>query len=552
MKGKTGFRAAGGAWREAAGRIPAAFAVAALHALAIWWVDGQGRLAGAEYMPIALEAAVAVAVSALAGLAAEWRGWGCRTRGWLQAAVFGVFAVRVAWGWGEAADAYGMVSRLALAVSALALAAWVLGACRGRAEEAGPRLAVGAAVGGAATLGLWLGCVGIMAVLDTLFKVKSVRVAGWFFSFAAGPAVSLGALTALAWATAQKPFSMPAAWRALLKWVALPVHAAFTAVLLAYFAWCTARWDLPSGKIAPFATVAGLGWVALRLLAAGEPGVTGKYARWGGLAVLPLTALQFAALGIRVEQYGLTPVRCGGYAVAAFTAVFAVAAAVRPAAWVRWGWGWIALAAFAAGASPWSAVDVGVGAQWRRLEAFRARRGAGEEFDMPTRHAIMGAWDASNRFERRGGHWRASREAPAGVDAFREEWGFAWASSWERRRKEEEAKGGTPSRHLAYGLGWDAVSCPPGKTVRKCGVRAANGRIVLRGRPPVSGQDAPDVTDAVMGMWNAAGDFAAPNGVDLGGGRWLLPENLDVYFTEEPDGRRVVSIVYGTAWLFEE
>lgn len=88
-----------------------------------------------------------------------------------------------------------------------------------------------------------------------------------------------------------------------------------------------------------------------------------------------------------------------------------LAAAVRPAILARWGWTWSALVLFVAGASLWNAVDMGIGAQYRRLTAFRVRGEAGEVFDRHARVAIMGAWDENGKstdhslVDLGAGHW---------------------------------------------------------------------------------------------------------------------------------------------------
>lgn len=548
MSGKSGFWREGGALRGALEQYPAAFAVGVLYSVAIWWTDTAFELFGTPYGAMGLEALLAAVLSALAGFVAEGRGWDRGRRWGFQIMVFGVFAMRVTMAWGDRGnpvDEYGVVSRLALCGAALALSAWALGARERRVEEGAQRMAVGAAVGGAAAGGLAVGVVAVLEGISALFHTE------WndaIVRFSSGPAMAAGVLVALAWAASERPFALPVAWRVLLKWVALPVHAVFTAVLLAYFAWCTARWDLPDGEIAGFATAAGLGWMLLNLLGSGEKGALAGYARWDGLAVLPLAALQVVALSIRVEQYGLTPMRYGGYAVAALVAVFAVGAAVRPAGWARWGLGWIALVLLVAGASPWSAVDAGVGAQFRRLEDFRARRDAGERFDAGTRAAIMGTADFTNAYERRSGHYRGNREGRGMLSPadFRAEWGFDWVQPWQRESMDEAGV------WYSYSNIWESQVCPPASTIRKCRVEDQDGHIVF-----LTGESGPDVdiTDAVMEAWEEAWKDRKHSKflpiLDAGGGRWVLVEEVNGRYRDGPEGRQILS-ASGRGWLFTE
>lgn len=554
MSENSRFWKADGLVKALARRASGACVIAAVYSVAVFWMDSKEELGGTPILLIGLEALLGGILSVLAGVVAEWRKWDRGRRWGLQAVLLGVCGARVVMAFGECLDEYGLVSRLALVLAALALTGLALGVRAGQATEGGPRLAVGLAVGGAAALGLMLGGGAVAGVTESLFHVSS-HIWDGVERLALGPAAALGTLTAMAWATAERPFELPVAWRALLKWVAMPVHAVFTGVLLAYFAWCVARWDLPNGQIALFATMAGLGWVALQLLGAGEKGALRWYARWGGLAVLPLTALQFVALGIRVGQYGLTPVRCGGYAVAVFVAVYALAAALRPAFWARWGWAWIALVLFVAGASPWNAVDLGVGAQFRRLEAFRTRREAGEVFDGPARAAIMGTWDATDGFARRGGHFRRkvsmfSWRYPVAGD-FKEEWGFYWVEPWYRNQAEKEEI--TQRSHtFSYAVKANArMSCPPAASVMFCTLHSKDGRIVIRTWDGHA-EEYLEATDAVMRAWDENGTAVDLHIAELGDGRWLLLGSAHVSFIEQTDGCRKYTEVYGGGWLFSE
>ena len=218
----------------------------------------------------------------------------------------------------------------------------------------------------------------------------------------------------------------------------------------------------------------------------------------------------------------------------------------------------MALVLFVAGASPWNAVDAGIGAQFRRLDAFRARREAGETFDAPTRVAIMGAWDAALDYELRNGHYRRCRSSRrrgfVSPQAFQEEWGFAWLSPWNRDRLERETDPDLgQERWFRYNVerfnGNAVAACPfATATVRPCSMALSEGRVVVQtaGLPPI------DATDAVMGAWNDNGTPPPVFAADLGDGRWLLLNDANVQFREKSDGSRSFEHASGSGWLFAE
>ena len=371
--------------------------------------------------------------------------------------------------------------------------------------------------------------------------------------FLAGFAPGVGFWVALSHATRDEPFETPKVWRLLLKGVGVPVYLAYLGVLLAYFLTWVARWELPNGTIGAYATWAALGWMGLRALLAGETGRwTAGFARWGGLAVLPLTALQFAALGIRIGEYGLTPARYGGLAFAAFAATMELGAAWRRDWAPRWGW-WVA-AGFAlwAGVSPWNAVDAGVEAQSRRMEAFRARAAAGETFDLETRWAVMDEWDYMRAWVKADGHWRRrwTRKVAAAAN-FAEEWGFAYQSKWDRRKEVSLQKGDTPGSEIEcrYSQSEDQKTMvPPGSAT----VQIAHLRSTLSGRLDLMADGmSEDVTESLLAAFNEDGSAKkTPPAIALSDGRTAVFTLVWFRVEIRGDGTKRIRSGHGTAWVF--
>ena len=559
--GDNGKTATGVFWR-AARRFPAAFLLAAAYAVLVCCMNDKERVFGVNLQCIAMPMLAWAGLSVVLGLCGErWR-WKRWIRLSLQAAVLLATAASLAeylvfdalvghfiYSQPQYRDTYFWISRSLAALGTWLLAAWALAGRQARPEDAAPRAAVAFATGLAAFAGLALGLYAIELALVKLFGLPW-RTVEWITKLIVGPALALGGWLAVALATREEPFEMPRAWRLLLRWVAVPVSLAFTGLLLVYFAVCVARMDLPRGQIVWFASLAACAWMALHLLLAAEPGCpTRAFVRWGGLAILPLTALQFVALGIRIGEYGLTPARLGGLLLASWIALFCLAAAVRPSATARWGFAAAAVLALLAGLSPWNISDMGIAAQVRRLDAFRARRDAGETFDAATQHAIWGTWNYVSDFGLQDGHWRRMYGFDKGD--FRKEWGFGrvweegvgwkWVESGGAEAAETdrilESRYRADFRHDAP-TPWPAM---PGGEVRRCTFIDRDGRLV------VGGDDA-DWTDALLDA--LYGDELPPGGAlwaELEDGRRCLVYSL---FVRTDAARTVVKHAHGEGWLF--
>jgi len=254
-------------------------------------------------------------------------------------------------------------------------------------------------------------CVGagfalVLVTVDMLFPVDiSYRVYAtvWGAAFAA-----VGTNFLIASSTRREPFSFPKAFRVLLVYVVFPIFLILLGVLWVYLATCVISWRFPNGRINGLVTMAASGWMILHLLLGAVEGgaVVRLFRRFGALLILPLSALQACALAIRLADYGLTPSRYLSCLFVAFTALWAVAILVWHSRSELVGYLLFAAMALFAALSPWNLIDVGVGAQVARLEAFAQRRAAGESFSEKDRERIMGSWEFVQKYALENGHYR--------------------------------------------------------------------------------------------------------------------------------------------------
>lgn len=314
-----------------------------------------------------------------------------------------------------------------------------------------PCAAFAGIVGGASAVAVGGGFTLVLIAVDNLFGVhisENVWLSLW-----GGAWATVGLLFFLAYVTRREAFEFPKAWRVLFVFVMLPIYLVLLAVLWAYLGKCVVTWSLPNGQINWLVTLAASGWMALYLLLGSvETGFVRAFRRFGALLVVPLVGLQICALQIRIAQYGLTPSRYASVLFVVFALVFAVLSFFRsrwatPAALVFFA----ALAVFSAH-SRWNVIDTGVRCQIARLEAFRARKAAGEEFDRETRYAIMGAWEFAADYALTNGVYRYQRRNYTNwnLENFRKEWGFAFVHAYDRR--DSERAHNPPSEYKSFYL----------------------------------------------------------------------------------------------------
>ncbi len=119
-------------------------------------------------------------------------------------------------------------------------------------------------------------------------------------------------------------------FRKVLSYVILPAYLLLLAVLLGYIVTIAAKWELPVGRMNPYAVLALGTFAALHLLLTGEENALSRFfVRYGAWLLLPVIAVQTIAVYIRIDAYGLTPARILGLAFTAACLIPVVSALLR-------------------------------------------------------------------------------------------------------------------------------------------------------------------------------------------------------------------------------
>lgn len=525
---------------DAAARFPVAMLLTLLNTFFVWLaVDG-----GSESRFLILAASgLAIPLSIASRLIVEKI---TRKRGvahFLQVLSFGAFIALSVWFDGIVPREHFAWTYMLSLGAAWALAAWAQGLKRGK-EALASSLAFGGFIGGMAAFGVGCGASLILGTLNMLFDAGFTEA----FAVAWGSAVfTVGLGFAIAYALKEEPFVAPKAWKVLVGFIAFPVSLVFLAVLLAYALKCAVTASLPNGEINWLVGSATLLWLLMHpLLAVFEGRIFTVFRRVGPWCMAPLIALQAVAVAIRINAYGLTPMRYASVLLVVFAALYVIATAIRPTFADRSGLLFVAAMALFAGLSPWNVVDFGVEGQVKRLASFAERRDKGEKFDEAARFAIMDSWDFVKGYERVGNHWDTRRmagfrEGMESRDAeFEKEWGFKHLDRYGR-------SGGWHERHWGlYSALPNPIAIAGFSTMEKVSFRSENGKVFARsGR---SGALAIDITDHVKAKMKETGD-PKEFSIDLPGGGRIVVENINVYFKEDGEGVRIAS-AWGEGFAF--
>lgn len=168
--------------------------------------------------------------------------------------------------------------------------------------------------------------------------------------------------------------------RILMDYILAPIFLVNLAILITYFAKCLCRFSLPNGEITWLVSTAATIWLFFRFVYSyADTRFSAFFKRWLGLAILPLLALQSAALKIRIGEYGLTPIRYLAIALTTFFAIAAILSLVSNGRYFRLLYLIFATIAFYSAVGPFNAVDASVIAQKARVKKMFAK--AGIEFD---------------------------------------------------------------------------------------------------------------------------------------------------------------------------
>jgi hypothetical protein len=115
-----------------------------------------------------------------------------------------------------------------------------------------------------------------------------------------------------------QPDSYPKVLRILLQSIVMPLTAAYSAILYAYFIKILATWNWPAGIVSNLVLWFSIICAAVIFLIYGlkeRNKWTQLYMRWMPILLLPLMAMMFVSIGIRISEYGVTENRY--YVVAA-------------------------------------------------------------------------------------------------------------------------------------------------------------------------------------------------------------------------------------------
>jgi len=161
---------------------------------------------------------------------------------------------------------------------------------------------------------------------------------------------------------------------AFLFWLLLPASLAMLLILYVYLGKIVVKWEMPSGELNWFGSVALAAYVFFWLSLRDSPRKFFRtVVRWGWAFLLPVLAAQITGIVIRHEAYGLTSARFAGMATLSVGIVaLALAALNRPS---RHLFIYVAIAGLVFTVTPLNIVDVPFRNQEARLRSVLERNG---------------------------------------------------------------------------------------------------------------------------------------------------------------------------------
>jgi hypothetical protein len=161
-------------------------------------------------------------------------------------------------------------------------------------------------------------------------------------------------------------------------YVALPVYLLLIAILCAYLGKVLVTFSFPSGRINWFASFASLFFVffvfGLRQYRH-ENKFAAVFVKYGGYALMPIIAVQFMAIHIRLANYGLTAPRYVSVVLNGIAFLFAAVSLVKDGRFIKYMLPVLAAAALALTLTPLNLFDVPARDQAARLTAALERNG---------------------------------------------------------------------------------------------------------------------------------------------------------------------------------
>ncbi len=214
-----------------------------------------------------------------------------------------------------------------------------------------------------------------LASIHYLFDVKiEEEVYGDIWSFSC---ILLGPLYALSWVPQKFSFTKedcndPPGLAFMVNWIWAPLVTIYLLILYAYFAKILIAWELPRGQLSYMVTGFGgagvvsylLGWP---LREEGTPLLRFVYRVFFPALIIPV-AMQFLAIGVRIEEYGITEQRYLVAMTAIWFAIVAVLFTIKKTTPIKVIPGVLAVLMVLASFGPWGGVSLSGSSQFHRLE----------------------------------------------------------------------------------------------------------------------------------------------------------------------------------------
>lgn len=233
--------------------------------------------------------------------------------------------------------------------------------------------------------------------------------------------------------------------------VAFPTVVALIAVLYVYIAKILITWDLPSGQINWFVSYAALAFIIFSLiLPQYESRIIEVFKRVAGGVMIPLIVVQLIMVYIRLDAYGLTPLRWASLICIAIAICFVVASFFKRMEYIHKAVLAIVVGAFVLALGPFSIFEVpaweqnlrltGILEDAQMLEPATDKTSvviANPELEKETKNKIFSAYIELDRYRARGGKTHLPEWLPERT-AFKDNFGFELNESyaWEDQQNE--------------------------------------------------------------------------------------------------------------------
>jgi hypothetical protein len=175
-----------------------------------------------------------------------------------------------------------------------------------------------------------------------------------------------------------RELTIPRLFKIIVMYVALPVYLLLIAILCAYLGKVLVTFTFPSGRINWFASFASLFFVffvfSLRMYRH-ENRFAAIFVKCGGYALMPIIAVQFMAINIRLTNYGLTTLRYISVVLNGVAFVFAAVSLIKDGKFIKYMLLVLAAAALALTLTPLNLFDIPAKDQIARLTAALERNG---------------------------------------------------------------------------------------------------------------------------------------------------------------------------------